>query len=211
MNIYLLGIGANSSVYMDLIEDCGHSIAGLYHYNHTRTGESYSDTKIDGCFEDLLNRSSLKGMNFALSMGDITVRKALYDRILAKGCNVPTLIHPTAIISKRASIGEGVIILPRSIVQADVSIGNNTVITIHTTIAHTSRIGNHCMISGHCIVGAYVHVCDSVQIGQGSTLVSGKVNVVGEHSIVGAGAVLREDVKPHSMYIGNPAIFIKAI
>lgn len=194
---------------MDLIEDCGHSIAGLYHYNHTRTNESYSNAKIDGCFEDLLNRSSLKGMNFALSMGDITVRKELYDRILAKGGNVPTLIHPTAIISKRASIGDGVIILPQSIIQADVCIGNNTVVTINSTIAHTSHIGNHCMISGHCIIGAYIQLCDSVQIGQGSVLVSGKVKVVGENSILGAGSVLREDMRPHSVYVGNPAVFIK--
>lgn len=211
MDIYILGIGANSSVYMDLIEDCGHRIAGLYHYNATRTGESFSDAKIDGCFEDLLNRSSLRGMNFALSMGDISVRKELYERIIAKGGNVPTLIHPTAIISKRATLGNGVIILPRSIIQADVSIGNNTVITINTTIAHTSRIGHHCMISGHCIVGAYIQVCDSVQIGQGSILVSAKAKMVGENSILGAGSVLREDMKPHAMYIGNPAQFIKAI
>lgn len=209
MDIYILGIGANSSVFMDLIEDCGHRIAGLYHYNHTRTGETYSDAKIDGCFEDLLQRTSLKGMNFALSMGDIAVRKELYERIVAKGGNVPSLIHPTATISKRASMGGGVIILPQSIVQADVSIGNNTVITIHTTLAHTSHIGNHCMISGHCIVGAYTQLCDSVQIGQGSVLVSGKVKVVGENSILGAGSVLREDMRPNSIYLGNPAIFIK--
>ena len=37
--IYALGIGHNTPVSIDLAESCGYKIAGLYHYNDTRTGE----------------------------------------------------------------------------------------------------------------------------------------------------------------------------
>ena len=38
-NIYVLGIGHNTPVFVDLAEACGYTIAGLYHYNDDRTGQ----------------------------------------------------------------------------------------------------------------------------------------------------------------------------
>lgn len=37
--IYILGVGHNTSVYIDLAEACGYEIKGLYHYNGDRTGD----------------------------------------------------------------------------------------------------------------------------------------------------------------------------
>ena len=45
-DIYVLGIGHNTPVFIDLAEICGYTIAGLYHYNDDRTGQ------VDHGFED---------------------------------------------------------------------------------------------------------------------------------------------------------------
>ena len=37
--IYVLGIGHNTPVYLYLVESCGYTIKGLYHYNDERVGE----------------------------------------------------------------------------------------------------------------------------------------------------------------------------
>ena len=37
--IYVLGVGHNTSVYLELVETCGYTIKGLYHYNDERVGE----------------------------------------------------------------------------------------------------------------------------------------------------------------------------
>ena len=37
--IYVLGIGHNTPVYLDLVESCGYIIKDLYHYNDERVGE----------------------------------------------------------------------------------------------------------------------------------------------------------------------------
>lgn len=207
--LYILGVGHNTATIIDLVEDCGYSISGLLHYNYDRIGDKYFNYEIKGCFEDLFQHESLDGMNFVLSMGDISIREKLYRKIVNKGGIIPTLIHPTAIVSKRAQIGNGVMILPQSIVQADAKIGDNTVITMNSTVSHASMIGCHCFISGHCIIGAYVEIEDRVHIGQGVTIVSGAVNIIGENSVLGAGSVLRNDIKPNSIYLGNPARFVK--
>jgi len=208
-DLYILGVGHNTATIIDLVGDCGYFITGLLHYNHDRIGENYFGHEICGCFDDFLDRESLEGMDFVLSMGDISIRKKLYERIMSKGGNIPTLVHPTATISKYTKLGNGVIVLPQSIIQGDTSIGDNTVITMHSTIAHSTIIGNHCFISGHSLIGSFVRIEDKVHIGQGSIIVSGSVEVIGENSILGAGSVLRGNMKSNAVYVGNPARFIK--
>jgi len=207
--IYILGIGRNTVTVMDLAEDCGYKIAGLLHYNFDRIGESYFGLSIIGCFEDVLQNESLKGMIFALSMGNLRIRSELYDKIISKGGEIPSLIHPSCVVSRRATIGNGVQIMPGSIVQGDTIVGNDTVITVNSVVAHSAKVGKHCLISGQVMVGAYSTVDDMTHIGQGSTIVSGKVNRVGSNCILGAGAVLLNDMPDNSIYVGNPAHILK--
>lgn len=39
-NIYLLGVGHATPLFIELAEACGYHVAGLYHYNEERTGET---------------------------------------------------------------------------------------------------------------------------------------------------------------------------
>ena len=52
-DIYVLGIGHNTPVFIDLAEICGYTIAGLYHYNDDRTGQVDHGFEIVGSFEYL--------------------------------------------------------------------------------------------------------------------------------------------------------------
>lgn len=55
-------------------------------------------------------------------------------------------IHPTAIVSEKASIGENVTISPYAIIHDDVVIGDNTHIGPHTCVYDGARIGNNVTI-----------------------------------------------------------------
>lgn len=207
--VLILGIGHNTVTVMDLVDDCGYKIKGLLHYNHDRIGERYFGVEIVGCFEDYLSYPTLKGIKFVLSMGNLSIRRRIYNQIISKNGVVPSLIHPSCEISKRAVIGNGVQIMPNSIVQGDSSIGSNTVITVNSVIAHSSHIGAHCLISGNVMVGAYCNIGNNTHIGQGSTVVSGKVNNIGHQCILGAGSVLISDMPDNTVFVGNPAHYIK--
>ncbi|MEP7146052.1 MAG: acyltransferase, partial [bacterium] len=50
---------------------------------------------------------------------------------------------------------------------------------------------------------------DDVWIGANCFILKGVT--IGKGSIVGAGSVVNNDVKPFSIYAGNPAVFIKNI
>ena len=209
--IYVLGIGHNSIVYIDMLEQIGYTIKGLYHYNSERTGECYYGYQILGSFDDLYSIGDLSGMNFALSMGDNRIRKAVFENIMSIGGSVPTLIHPKADVSKYAQLGEGVVIHSNAVVHPDVKIGNNSIISCNCSLIHQSILGKHCYIAGHALIGAYTTIGNNVFIGLGAILISDKVKSVGDNAIIGAGAVVSASVGSNVVVAGVPARVIRTI
>ncbi len=63
-------------------------------------------------------------------------------------------IHPTAIISPEATVGEQVTIGPYSIIGPNVEIGTGTVVGPHAVIEGPTKIGGNCRISQFASIGA---------------------------------------------------------
>lgn len=208
--IYALGIGHNTPVSLDLALACDYVVEGLFHFEEGRTGDVDHGFQVLGSYADLFGRESLKGMNFLLTMGDNRIRADLVSRILAKGGCVPTLIHPTAVISHFANISEtGVSIYPFSYVQADSVVGRNTVILSHVNISHNVTIGENCFFAGGSTIGAYANVCDNVFVGQGALVISSKVKCIGKNAFIGARSLVTKDVPENAVVAGSPAQVIK--
>lgn len=203
-DIYILGVGRNTIVYIDLVELCGYNVVGLYHFEKGRENELYFGHKIIG-YNDKLFTSDLSGKQFAISVGDNNIRASLFERIKKTGGELPTIVHPSAIVSKYSSLGEGVMIHANSVISPDVTIGDNSVISSNDMIAHGSRIGKHCFIASNVVLGAYVEMKDAAFIGSGATIVSGKVPYIETKAIIGAGSVVVKSISPGSIVFGNPA------
>lgn len=203
--IYVLGVGGSTPVFIDIAEACGYKIVGLYHYNGDRTGEYDHGYPILGSFEDLFH-SNIRGKMFLLSQGDMKIRAEVTNKITKLGGIVPTLIHPTAIISRYAKVSEeGVVIGANCIVQADSVIKSNAVVWDMALVCHQTIIGNYCFVGPKALVGAHIVVNDFAFIGQDALLVSGKVGTMGANSLLGAGAVLTKALPSKVVAVGNPA------
>ena len=115
-----------------------------------------------------------------------TVRSMLVDKLVPKGSNFVSYVHPSVVLSAGAKIGKGVIILPYSLVSNDSTIGDFSVVNCFSSVGHDVSIGpyvtisSHVDIMGHCVVNTYVFM------GSGSRVLPGKH--LGESAVIGAGA-----------------------
>lgn len=202
--IYILGVGRNTIVTIDLAEACGFIVGGLYHYLDDRTGELLFGHRILGSNSELFS-SDIRGKIFAISVGDNDIRADLYQQILKHGGVIPTMIHPTANVSKYATVKNGVMILANSVVDPDTVIDENTIISAKSTILHGSRVGKNCFLAPDAVLGANTVVEDYAMIGLNATVLSNKAAHIGRHSIVAAGAVVTKPVAPEMTVAGIPA------
>lgn len=207
--IYILGVGHNTPTLIELAELNGFTVRGLYHYENGRTGDKVCGVPIVGTNDNLFMNDDLKGLNFALSMGNNSIRISLAKKIRDLNGYIPTLIHPTASVSKYAKLSDGVIVQANATIQPDVIIKQDTVISFNVGITHNTIIETGCYIAGQSIVGAYTHIEEGAFVGMGATIISDKVKSIGANAIIGAGAVVTKTVEPGAVVMGNPAKRIK--
>lgn len=203
--LFILGVGHATPLFIELAEACGYRIRGLYHYNDDRTGEIDHGFEILGSFENLL-QSDIIGKQFVLTMGNMRIKKEVSEKILNKGGVLPSLIHPSSIISRFANISaNGVLIASQCEVHSDAIIKEGCVLWPNVIIEHGSILSSYTFCGPKAYIGAYTSVGHQAFIGQCSVIISGKANSIGNYAVVGAAAVVTKPVLEDTTVLGNPA------
>lgn len=190
--INLFGASGHSKVIKDIIEAEGNSIGCLYddspHYEdiHGVPVFKASDRDVEG--------------PLIISIGSNRVREMIANRYPVA---YSTAVHPSAIISKYASVGDGSVVMQGAIIQSDVKIGKHCIVNTGASIDHECEIEDYVHISPHATLCGNVHVGQGAWVGAGATIIPGIR--IGEWSTVGAGATVIHDVPPHTTVAGLPA------
>lgn len=90
----------------------------------------------------------------------------------------------------------------------DTRIGHGTRIDNLVHLAHNVRVGANCMIVAHAMLAGSVSVDDGAWIGPSASIHQHRR--IGARALVGMGAVVLEDVEPHTTVAGVPAKVIDA-
>lgn len=120
-----------------------------------------------------------EGAGAFIAVGDNGNRKAESERLA--GMKFVRLIHPSAVVSRTAEIGEGTIVMAGAVIQAHAKIGKHCIINTNAVCDHHTVVGDF----AHIAPG--VHLCGAVVVGEGA--------LVG----VGACAVPGAQIKPWSL------------
>lgn len=161
-----------------------------------------------GCHCDYKILGGIKGWRpkeneyFACALAFPSVKKMIVKDLKAKGAKFATLIHPTALVNKYAEIGEGVIVTPRSNINADTRIGNFVSI-LGSGIGHDSTVGDWSTLSGRCSINGHVQVGSMVYVASGVSVAPSKK--IGDGAHVGIGSVVISNIKAGNHVFGNPA------
>lgn len=133
-----------------------------------------------------------------------------------------TRIHPTAIVSSKAEIGQGVVIGPYTVIEDDVVIGDVTEIGPHVQIADGARIGKQCKVFAGAALSTvpqdlkfqgektFLHVGDRTIIREYVTLNRG--TKASGKTVVGSDNLIMAYVHAgHDCIIGNHVIIANSV
>lgn len=189
--INLFGASGHAKVIKDIIDAQGDNVGCLYDDNphctdiHGKPIYKASDTDVRG--------------PLVISIGSNRVRKLVSRRFtLVYAC----AIHPSAIVSPYAQIGEGTVVMQGAIIQSDARIGRHCIINTGASVDHECRIDDYVHISPHSSLCGNVHVGEGTWIGAGSIIIPGIK--IGKWCTIGAGSVVISDIPDGYIAYGNP-------
>ena len=192
--MYLFGASGHAKVIMDIL--------------------NASNIKIDALIDDNIEINELHGYKVLhgitdatpviVSIGSNAIRKNIVEKLSGE---FGTAIHPSAIISPTAKVGEGTVVMHGSIIQSDSTIGRHCIINTKASIDHECVIGDYAHISPGSIL------CGNVSIGEGAWIGAGSIITprvkIGKWSIIGAGSVVVKDIPDGVVAYGNPCKVIR--
>jgi len=157
---------------------------------------------------DTFARDTDRKIPVALGVGENRVRRAIYARIRERGFDVATLIHPGAVVSPSAAVGEGCVVMPLCVINSEARIETGAILNSGCVVEHDCRIGAFAHISPNASLAGGVRVGEESHVGIGATVLPGVA--VGMGSVLGAGSVLLADLPPHTVAAGVPAAVVRA-
>lgn len=173
--------------------------------------------KVDGFVDDNPELNELSGLpviHSAASADEVIVSigfNSTRKKIVAKlDCKITeAAIHPSAIISGTAEIGEGSVVMAGSIINAEAIIGKHCIVNTGATVDH------ECVIGDYAHVAPGVHLCGQVQVGEGTLIGVGSSVIpcvhIGKWCVIGAGSVVISDIPDGYLAYGNPCKLKKII
>jgi UDP-perosamine 4-acetyltransferase len=152
---------------------------------------------------DRLKAEGVLGVAAVIAIGDNATRLRVAAQCRAVGIALPPVIHPAALVSPHARLGEGVQVMARALIGPEAVVGPLCLVNTGAIVEHD------------CVLGEAVHLapaavlCGGARIGARSLVGAGAVVqpgvVVGADARIGAGAAVAADAPDGARLGGVPA------
>lgn len=139
-----------------------------------------------------------------ISIGNNEIRERISRKFQF---NYIKAIHPMAIVSEYALVGEGTVVMANAVINPDACIGRHCIINTGAVVEHDCQISDFVHISPNASLAGSVEVGEGTHIGIGACVIQGVK--IGKWATIGAGAVIIRDVPDGSVVVGNPGKIIK--
>lgn len=147
--------------------------------------------------------AQVAGRDFHVAIGAADARAMIADRQRALGGRYASIIHPSAMLSRFATVQDGCFIASGALVGPDARIGMGAIINHGAVVDHDCSVGPFSHVAPNATLGGGVRIGEHSLVGSGATILPGVV--VGARAIIGSGAVVVEDVPDGETWVGVPA------
>ena len=204
MKLAILGASGHGKVIADIAELVGYE--EIVFLDDNTTLQTCGEYSVVGTCPQAIEYSK-KGYKIAVGIGNADIREHFFNWLNHSGIRILTLIHPSAVIAKDVSIGEGTVVMAGVIINAGAKLGKGCIVNTASSVDHDNVLGDY----SHISVGA--HLAGTVQVGERTWIGAGAVvsnNIsICANCVVGAGAVVVRNITESGVYVGCPARLLK--
>lgn len=202
-SIVVWGGGGHGHVVIDLLRSIGGwQIAGIVD-NRNPKGSTIMGLPVLGDADVLPELRSRGVADLVVAIGDCSARARMIAQAQSLGFQIPTLIHPSCILSPSAGVGAGCVLCAGAIVGAQTRIGAGSILNTRCVVDHDCDIGE----CSHVAPGAML--CGFISVGRESWIGAGAIVrdhlAIGCNVLIGLGAVVVKPVPDGETVYGNPA------
>lgn len=154
--------------------------------------------------DEVLPRLRAEGVAFGfVALGDNALRERVGASLRAAGFTLATIVHPSAVVLPSAALGEGVVVMARTVVGAASSVHDLVILNTGAIVEHDNRMGSAAHIAPGVALAGNVSVGERALVGVGAAVRPGIA--IGADAIVGAGSAVVADVAAGEIVGGTPA------
>ena len=210
-NIVIVGSSGHAKVVIDIVEQAArYRIAGLID-SFRPPGEETLGYAVLGAERDLpqlVDKHGIAGLLVAI--GDNHARENVTAGLAALVPGLPRVsaVHPAARVGKASTIGAGTVVMAGAVINPSCAIGEGCIVNTNASLDHDGVMEDFSSLAPGVVTGGNCRIGRGAAIGLGA-LLRHRI-AVGEHSVVGAGALVLHDVEPYTVAYGNPARRIRA-
>ncbi len=211
-NIVVFGGSGHARVVLDIIKRMArYVLVGIIDGSSGGSMTRASDYRILGCDDDLPRIIDDFGVDCGIiAVGDNYRRSLIHQKIagMCPSFKFGTAIHPNACLAEDITIGEGSVVMAGAVINSGSRIGRSCILNTNCSLDHDSEMEDFSSFAPGVTGGGNVKVgyCSALGIG---AIVKHGVRI-GEHAVVGAGAIVMRDIPSLTVSYGQPCKFVRA-
>jgi len=203
--VTLIGCGAQAKYALDIFSLLDIKVASIFDPIGKKINTTLGDHLIKDpvtFFSALMERGRDNLPHVLVCMSDNSLKSEYYHRLESR-VTLINAVHPESTLSDTASLGAGIIVNAKAVIQPYASIGNGCMIHSGVVVEHDNEVGDFVNLAPGVILSG------GVKIGTGTTLFSGTTvgpNVaIGKNVTIGAGSLVLHDIPDGVKAYGSPA------
>lgn len=123
---------------------------------------------------ELTNNLLTNNSKYIISFSNHNLRLKVEDWMKNLNLKSTNIIHPSAIISKSATIGNGNYIAANTVISSKATIGNHNIINFNSTVGHDAFLNDHIIVNPGVRISGNVQIGSRVLVGANSFIFQGK-------------------------------------
>ncbi|WP_338667736.1 NeuD/PglB/VioB family sugar acetyltransferase [Pseudodesulfovibrio methanolicus] len=207
--ICIVGAGAQAKYSLDTMGLLGLEAAAVIRFSTEHTEFVPDNIPVYDGGRDALDSKEFEHCAFIMARPNNREKLGLIQWAREQDRELVTLIHPKAVISHSATIGQGCLINAGAVIQPHATIGDGVMIHANVVVEHDAVVEECANLAPMAALAGWVRIGTCATVFTGARCIPGVQ--VGADSIIAAGATVIENIPEKSLAAGTPAVIKKSM